>query len=289
MPKVSIILPTYNRGYILNQAIDSVLAQSYGDWELIIVDDGSTDGTKEDISTYLEDFRIRYLYQENAGQATARNRGVEESVGDIIMYLDSDDVYFSEAVQLVVNVFEHAPHAVFGVANQLRKISLTDNNHTVLAEQEPVSTTFSNVTLTDLYHWNIKFCGSSIFHKREVWEKGIIWDATFPYFEDWHFLLSIGNFAPDGFVFIPELLCEYRLCFGAEGINAQSTYQDLADAFESVYQAHKDDPLMEGQQWYPERVEKYTLWQKEVEAGIRPSATYKYFGDYLEKQKTLTT
>jgi glycosyltransferase involved in cell wall biosynthesis len=91
----SIILPTYNRAHFLPKAIESVLAQTYEDWELIIVDDGSTDNTKEVITKY-EDLRIRYFFQENQERSAARNNGIEQAQGEYVCFLDSDDYYLTE-------------------------------------------------------------------------------------------------------------------------------------------------------------------------------------------------
>lgn len=89
---VSIIIPTYNRGYIIKKSIDSVLHQTYEDFELIIVDDGSTDGTKQLIDEY-EDDRIKYYsYEHNKGVVYARNYGMKMAKGDCIVFQDSDDI-----------------------------------------------------------------------------------------------------------------------------------------------------------------------------------------------------
>lgn len=90
----SIIIPTYNRAAFLPKAIESVLAQTYTDWELIIVDDGSTDNTKEVISQY-SDGRIIYIYQQNAERSAARNNGINHAKGDYVCFLDSDDEYLN--------------------------------------------------------------------------------------------------------------------------------------------------------------------------------------------------
>lgn len=95
MPLFSIILPTYNRGHLLPKAIQSVINQTFPDWELIIVDDGSTDSTKELVGSY-SDKRIRYIYQENQERSTARNNGIENARGDFICFLDSDDYFLTE-------------------------------------------------------------------------------------------------------------------------------------------------------------------------------------------------
>lgn len=279
---VSIILPTYNRAHCINNAIDSVRAQWYDDWELIVVDDGSADNTKGIVEGYNDD-RIHYVYKENGGSASARNVGLTHASGDVIMYLDSDDVYFSEAVSFVVNAFEKNPKGVFGIGNQLRRIMLMNAEREILIERNPAVLHQQSVTLQDIYYWNVKFCGSSIFHTRVAIESGFVWDTDVPFFEDWDFILSIAKKIPSGFVYIPELMCEYRLQYGSDSLNSKADYQDLADGFASIYKKHKDDPMMKGQQWYPERVERYSKWQHEVDAGERPSATYKYFGDWLEK------
>lgn len=88
--KYSVIIPTYNRENYLKKAVQSVLSQTCGDWELIIIDDGSTDNTKTLISSYT-DPRVKYFYQENKGVANARNRAIKESKSEYICPLDSDD------------------------------------------------------------------------------------------------------------------------------------------------------------------------------------------------------
>lgn len=90
--RFSIIIPTYNRATFLPKAIDSVLAQTFNDWELIVVDDGSTDNTKEIVAQY-NDERITYIYQENSERSAARNNGISHSKGEYVCFLDSDDFY----------------------------------------------------------------------------------------------------------------------------------------------------------------------------------------------------
>ena len=92
--KVSVILCTYNRAALLPRAISSVLHQSYTNWELIIIHDGSTDSTRPVVRKLIqEDKRIRYFYQKNKGLARARNAGMRKATGDVLTFLDSDDAY----------------------------------------------------------------------------------------------------------------------------------------------------------------------------------------------------
>jgi glycosyltransferase involved in cell wall biosynthesis len=90
-------MATYNRGRYLPIAIDSILAQDFSDWELIIVDDGSTDNTREVLLPYLEDKRIKYFKNEkNSGICVTRNKALENSIGEYIAVLDSDDVWLAK-------------------------------------------------------------------------------------------------------------------------------------------------------------------------------------------------
>jgi len=96
----SIIIPTYNRAHTIRRPIDSILAQTFTDWELIIVDDGSTDNTKEIIDGY-NDQRIRYVWQENQERSEARNHGISLAKGEWICFQDSDDEYFPDHLQIL--------------------------------------------------------------------------------------------------------------------------------------------------------------------------------------------
>lgn len=107
-PLVSIITPTYNRADFIGQAIDSVLAQTYGHFELIIVDDGSEDETRELVETY-QDSRIIYRYQENQGQSIARNLALKIARGDFICFLDSDNFWFPDKLEKSLEVFREHP------------------------------------------------------------------------------------------------------------------------------------------------------------------------------------
>jgi len=108
---VSIIIPTYNRSNLLSKAISSVINQTYKMWELIIVDDGSYDNTKEVVQEFIrKDARIKYFYQENKGQASALNRGLEESSGYFIAFLDDDDEWFPNKLEKQIELLKINPN-----------------------------------------------------------------------------------------------------------------------------------------------------------------------------------
>lgn len=99
-PLVSVVVPTYNRGHVVAQTLDSVLAQTYPHLEVIVVDDGSTDDTERAVAPYRD--RIVYLRQENQGLAAARNAGMDRSTGELVAWLDSDDLWNPEKVAVQV-------------------------------------------------------------------------------------------------------------------------------------------------------------------------------------------
>jgi glycosyltransferase involved in cell wall biosynthesis len=107
-PKVSVIMPTYNRAHMIGRAIESVLKQTFKDWELIIVNDGSTDNTKEVVERF-KDKRIVYLERENGGPAAARNLGLRHARGEYVAYCDSDDTLFPYHLETLVKCLDRNP------------------------------------------------------------------------------------------------------------------------------------------------------------------------------------
>ncbi|WP_394903137.1 glycosyltransferase [Clostridium butyricum] len=115
---VSVIIVVYNGEKFIGQAIESVLNQTYKDIELVVVDDGSTDSTRDIIESYKD---VKYIYEENSGQATARNLGIENSKGKYIAFLDADDLYMSKKIEKQVSVLEKNPQ-IDVIYNDLRVV-----------------------------------------------------------------------------------------------------------------------------------------------------------------------
>ena len=107
---VSVIIPTYNRGWIVRDAIDSVLGQTYADVELIVVDDGSTDRTSDTLNSYGD--RLRVIRQANQGVSAARNRGIDNTSGPLIALLDSDDIWLPKKLAVQIDFFKRNPAAL---------------------------------------------------------------------------------------------------------------------------------------------------------------------------------
>jgi glycosyltransferase involved in cell wall biosynthesis len=106
---VSVIIPTHDRAVLCRRAVASVLAQTHGDLEVIVVDDGSRDGTREAVEGM--DPRVRYIWQENAGVAAARNRGMAAARGEFIALLDSDDLFLPWKIEAQLAAMRFFPRA----------------------------------------------------------------------------------------------------------------------------------------------------------------------------------
>ena len=119
---ISVVIPTYNHGPLLLDTLASVFAQTHQDYEVIVVNDGSPDDTAELLRPLVETRRVIYLEQENAGQAAARNRGLQAARGDYIAFLDDDDLWPADKLAWQVRVLDENPESVlvYGRYAQLR-------------------------------------------------------------------------------------------------------------------------------------------------------------------------
>lgn len=134
IPTVSIIIPTFNRSKFIGQAIYSALRQTFFDFEIIVIDDGSTDGTRNVVEQF-DDYRIRYYYQKNRGVSSALNLGIQKSKGEFIARLDSDDLFLPQKIESQIRVFRSKPQVglvytqAFNVDSELNFIGLYPQQH----------------------------------------------------------------------------------------------------------------------------------------------------------------
>ncbi|MBN1794094.1 MAG: glycosyltransferase family 2 protein [Candidatus Omnitrophica bacterium] len=187
MPAVSIIIPTYNRGRFLQTAIDSVMRQSYADWELIVVDDGSTDET----SGILKDYghRIRSIYQDNQGPACARNAGVRNATGELIAFLDTDDRWRKRKLELQRALFWENPGCY-----------ITHTEETWYRHGRFLNPLKKHRKQSgDIFWQAVKLCAvsmSTVLLRREVFDRIGYFDETFPVCEDYEFWLRASACYP---------------------------------------------------------------------------------------------
>lgn len=151
----SVIIPTYNRENLLPKAVQSVFNQTCPDWELIIIDDGSTDRTKERLEKYLEDPRVQYVWKENSGGAESRNIGVSLAKHEFIVFLDSDDEAYADWLETAASFISEETGIICAGAN--RKFQ----DGTVLKEPPyPVSVYGEQM--------DVKFTAGSLFVRRSI-------------------------------------------------------------------------------------------------------------------------
>ncbi|WP_169578103.1 glycosyltransferase family 2 protein [Salinimicrobium xinjiangense] len=106
------MIPTYNRANILPVAIESVINQTQDNWELLVIDDGSTDNSREVVEPYLKNKKLTYYFQDNKGVSAARNKGIQMAIGEFIIFLDSDDYFDKEVLKNVNQALSNKPDLV---------------------------------------------------------------------------------------------------------------------------------------------------------------------------------
>lgn len=178
MPLISVIVPCYNQAQYLDECLQSVLNQSYQDWECIIVNDGSPDNIEKVAKQWVEkDSRFRYLCQENKGVSAARNLGIHHAKGEWILPLDGDDYISNDYLELASLHF--CNNEIKVICCNARKFGIVD---------EPF--VLKDFSLENLASGNMIFC--SAFFKKENWKNVNGYDENFTEsYEDWEFWISI--------------------------------------------------------------------------------------------------
>jgi GT2 family glycosyltransferase len=200
VPKVSAIIATFNRSYIVCEAIDSILNQTYKNFELIVVDDGSTDDTQDKLKLYGD--RIRVVHQKNAGPAGAWNRGIRESRGQIIAFLGSDDIWLPTFLERQVEVLQRAGDEVpCSLSNSWLRFAggegSTAFQHVSLrpAQKEGLWLNAAEILAT-----RFVLFGQSVAIRRAALERAGIFDENLWFLEDYDLALKLSILGPWAFV-----------------------------------------------------------------------------------------
>jgi glycosyltransferase involved in cell wall biosynthesis len=186
-PCISIIIPTYNRCWILKEAIDSVLSQEYTDFEIIVVDDGSNDATAALLSAYGD--QITTIYQENRGVSAARNTGILMAKGKYLAFLDSDDMWLPEKLSCQVDFFQSHAEAVICQTDEIwirNGVRVNPKNR----HKKPSGMIFEP---------SLQLClvsPSAVMIKKSLFDAVGLFNETFPACEDYDLWLRIGLYYP---------------------------------------------------------------------------------------------
>lgn len=176
---ISIIIPTYNRADSLPNAIRSIMDQSADNWELIIIDDGSSDDTSRVVSKYLTDERIKYYFQRNSGVSAARNKGVDLSSADYLIFLDSDD-QFLPGLLFRLNEIDYSQYELI-CWQVIKKI----DEETKIWKPRKLEKIYNNITAT--------FLSGSICYKKEIFLQAGGFDSNMSFGENYELGLRISE------------------------------------------------------------------------------------------------
>lgn len=199
--QVSIIVPCYKQAHFLNESLQSVLEQTYTNWECIIVNDGSPDDTENIAEKWCtKDSRFKYLKKENGGLSSARNTGIASCEGEYILPLDADDILHQDYLTLLVPELQQNPSlAIVSCYSNF----FVENSSNIIHKQKPVGTTYHAL----LYENNMM--ATSLYHKK-YWKEVGGYDENMKHgFEDWEFWIAITKKGRE-YKIIEEFLFYYR-------------------------------------------------------------------------------
>lgn len=238
MEKVSIILPTYNRKQKLKRAIDSILCQSYPEFELIIADDASTDGTEELIRSY-PDTRIRYVrLPSNQGAAAARNYGLQQAQCKYIAFEDSDDIWRPTKLEKQMQILTHVDGRVGFVYHKI-VYDMGENRYAVLPSEEVGSEKKSGDIYAQMLYDNLVPCPSILATRECVTATGGF-DTQLKALEDYDFALKMAKQYHG--IFIDEILLDAE--YSTSGVSGNAVNYLLASCM--LVQRYKEDYLKTG-------------------------------------------
>lgn len=234
---VSVIIPFYNRAKFLEDALNSVLAQTYTDWECIIVDDGSTDNSKEIAIKFSQrDSRFKYIYQTNKGASAARNAGLNEIRGDWVQFLDSDDIIEPEKLKKQILTASKLPVHENIIMYSGYKYGKEDNIYEELPGLENYSFISDNKFIELIAGWEDEFIipiHSFLFSSNFFKEEGIRFDTSLINHVDFDVWLKIFS-RKINLIYSEEILCRYRLT----GNSLSTNMRLMGEGFLRVLENH---------------------------------------------------
>ena len=216
---VSIIIPTFNTGKYVKEAVDSAVNQTYKNKEIIVVDDGSTDNTREILDFYVRQEKIKYIYQENKGLAGARNTGIKAAKGEFIAFLDSDDIFLPDKIEKQAEFLENHLdcdicycdiwHFYDDEPNKLMKLDY---------KYYSGNDVFKNLLKKNFIN------PLTVVMRRSAVDKYGVFNEIFKRTEDWEYWVRLA-WQGVKFCFLPEILAKYRMRKDSLSFNWNSEIQ----------------------------------------------------------------
>lgn len=233
-PTVSVIIPTYNRAHLIGRAIQSVLKQTYQDFEVIVVDDGSIDNTEEVVKKIQENRVYYYKHDKNKGGSAARNTGISLAKGKYIAFQDSDDEWLPEKLNQQINIFKNLSADVGLIYTDMWRIDSKGQRHYWKSPGYNKENNIINCKWFD----DVKNIGiQTVVIKRECFEKAGIFDEEFRRFIDLELFLRLSKYCRFYHLKSP-LVIYYDV---GEGIS--HNVDSLVQAYDLIFKKYDQDEI----------------------------------------------
>lgn len=247
MPLVSVVIPTYNRAHLIREALESVFSQTFKDYEVILIDDGSTDGTEALIQEHYAG-RLRYVKQKNAGISGARNRGIALAKGKYVAFLDSDDRWLAEKLQKQFNYMETHPKTGL-LCTKLIRYEIGGSGKTEIC---PAG--FPK-HFSELLEGPNFIPTTTTMVRRECFEKTGVFDPALQVAEDWDLWIRIGKVYE--MHCLDDVLAEHR-------DHPQKTTRDLTKVYDGFWR------------FYAKNLRLHQEYLKDLKKYKRRAAAFRY-------------
>jgi len=208
MPKVSTIVPTYNYAHFLRDCVNSIIQQTYKDFEIVVIDDGSTDETRAIVESLIESnpgVQIRYIYQNNQGPAAARNHGIREAQGEYIAFCDADDVWAPEKLDKQLDLFEQDPELAMIFSDMSQQVEDGCYEESYFHKRGINPEKFTNV-YSKLIERNNFIIPTTVVLRRKILDDVGIFDERYRVGEDYELWLRIAKKYKIGYIDKPLVI-----------------------------------------------------------------------------------
>lgn len=268
-PAVSVVIPVYNKGELFRKSLTSVLNQGFEDYEVIIIDDGSTDNTKE-ITEQFQDERIRYYYQPNGGPARARNRAIRESRGRYIAFLDADDLWYPDKMGICYKILEEAPDMALVCHKEVMKDAFGR-----IIRYLSCGPSAKNMFRQLLFKGNCLSASAIMVRKEALLKTGLFRENTeFFSVEDYDLWLRLS--LKNKFFFLPQTLGEYIIDGRNISLDMERNLNNQIAVLKSNFKAYNEKITFDGWRINTRIAGLYLLLAKEAakQKGPREIAFY---------------
>ena len=245
-PNISVIIPTYNRANLIRNTIQGVIDQTYTDWELLIVDDGSTDNTRDIVNQFMsKDSRIKYFYEEASGGPSApRNLGINNALGKYVAFLDSDDLWFPTKLKKQLDIFEKSNNPKLGIVACYLYVKDYKTGE-IISKHDKY---YRGDVIKELMNFDFNvFTSSCIMTKLSILKEVGPFDTDLNLSEDFDLWLRISDSGYE-FDYVPEYLFNYvkhdsNIFYSNNNVNKQKESLLFMNKVHDLYLKHNLHPL----------------------------------------------